>query len=196
VNSVSARVLAKALWHNHVITVLDLSSLGLSDHAGSYIARMLNRNNTLVKLDLADNQLGPRTCHVRETKSPFVLACPNQQGNAAGLSICALLLELQAFGESLVRNSSLQHLNLDSNPLTGSDGDIDGIRHLAAALEQNATLTSLNLHRCCLKDKGGRAISAALDNNHTLLFVDVANNGVELQEERNIADKLAMNTQR
>jgi len=102
----------------------------------------------------------------------------------------------QAFGESLVRNSSLQHLNLDSNPLTGSDGDIDGIRHLAAALEHNTSLTSLNLHRCGLKDKGGRAISAALDNNHSLLFVDVANNGVELQEERNIADKLVMNTQR
>jgi len=73
VNSVSARVLAKALWHNHVITVLDLSSLGLSDHAGSYIARMLNRNSNLAKLDLADNQLGPRTCHVWEKRSPLVL---------------------------------------------------------------------------------------------------------------------------
>lgn len=103
---------------------------------------------------------------------------------------------IQAFGESLVRNSSLQHLNLDSNPLTGADGDFEGIRHLAAALENNTTLTSLNLHRCGLKDKGGKAISAALDNNHTLLFVDIANNAVELQEERNIADKLIMNTQR
>src|SRR3546814_2840656 len=77
----------------------------------------------------------------------------------------------QAFGESLARNSSLQHLSLDSNPLTGSDSDFDGIRHLAEALEHNTSLTSLNLHRCGLKDKGGQAISAALDNNTTVLFV-------------------------
>lgn len=85
VNSVSARVLAKALWHNHVITVLDLSSLGLSDHAGSYIARMLNRNDNLAKLDLADNQLGPRTCHVRGNQPPCVLLLHAKQCLARSL---------------------------------------------------------------------------------------------------------------
>ena len=64
VNSISARVLAKAMWANQTITALDLASLGLSDHAGSYIARMLNRNSGLIKLELSDNNLGPKTCQV------------------------------------------------------------------------------------------------------------------------------------
>ena len=67
VNSISARVLAKAMWANTTITALDLANLGLSDHAGSYIARMLNRNSTLLKLELSDNNLGPRTCQVRHS---------------------------------------------------------------------------------------------------------------------------------
>lgn len=122
----------------------------------------------------------------------------------------------QAFGDSLAKNASLRHLNLDSNPLTAGEVDFDGIRQLAAALGKNTTLTSLNLHRfgdcsivaciaysshvlhgrCGLKEKGGRAISAGLDHNHTLLFVDVGNNGLDLQEERHIAEKLVQNIQR
>ena len=42
-NSITARVLAKAMWANNTIICLDLSSNELNDHSGSYIARILNR---------------------------------------------------------------------------------------------------------------------------------------------------------
>ena len=61
-NSVTARVLAKAMWVNNTITCLDLSSNELNDHAGSYLARILKRNFTLKKLELDNNQFGNRTC--------------------------------------------------------------------------------------------------------------------------------------
>ena len=62
VNSITARVLAKAMWANNTITCLDLSSNNLNDHAGSYLARILKRNFTLKKLELDDNNFGARTC--------------------------------------------------------------------------------------------------------------------------------------
>ena len=62
VNSIGARSLAKAMWVNSCITCLDLSSNQLDDHAGKYIARILNRNNVLKKMELDNNQFGPMTC--------------------------------------------------------------------------------------------------------------------------------------
>jgi hypothetical protein len=58
VNSITARSLAKAMWVNSSILCLDLSSNALNDHAGSYLARILNRNNTIKKLELDNNNLG------------------------------------------------------------------------------------------------------------------------------------------
>jgi hypothetical protein len=113
VNSVSARCLSKAMWSNDTITCLDLSSNELSDHAGSYLARMLKRNSTLKKLELDNNNLGKLTCtafseSLAVNHSLLYLSldsnplCSDSDGMAA----------FSLFAESLSVNKSLKSLNL------------------------------------------------------------------------------------
>lgn len=62
VTGVTARCVAKALWDNTSLTALDVSGCNLDDTSGTYLARMLKHNSTLVKLEMGSNKLGPRTC--------------------------------------------------------------------------------------------------------------------------------------
>jgi hypothetical protein len=179
INSITARVLAKAMWANNTITCLDLSSNDLNDHAGSYLARILKRNFTLKKLELDDNNFGARTC--------------------------------AAFGESLRINTSLVYLSMDSNPLVlGADGvpagmiknvvseevedyDVSGIKSLAESLRVNKTLTSLNLFRCNIPFNGGECIANAMEDNKSILFLEVGCNKVNLSDAKRIAASLDSN---
>lgn len=62
INNITARSLSKVLWSESRIKVLDLSNMGLNDRAGSYIARALANNATLMKLELDGNHFGQQTC--------------------------------------------------------------------------------------------------------------------------------------
>ena len=62
INNITARSLSKVLWSESRIKVLDLSNMGLNDRAGSYIARALANNATLMKLELEGNHFGQQTC--------------------------------------------------------------------------------------------------------------------------------------
>lgn len=62
VSSVTARCVAKALWDNTSLTALDVSGCHLDDTSGTYLARMLKHNSSLVKLEMGSNKFGPRTC--------------------------------------------------------------------------------------------------------------------------------------
>jgi hypothetical protein len=75
VNSVSARSLSKAMWVNNTITCLDLSANELNDHAGTYLARILKRNSHLKKIELDNNNLGPkvRTRYIHFTHPSFIM---------------------------------------------------------------------------------------------------------------------------
>lgn len=161
-NSVTARVLAKAMWANNTITCLDLSSNELNDHAGSYLARILKRNFTLKKLELCNNSFGSRTC--------------------------------AAFGESLLINDSLVYLSLDSNPLQDVDSeDTSGLKQMADALRTNKTLTSLNLWRTRINAEGGLHLANAMEDNDSLLFMELGKNNINMSEVKRITDKLDIN---
>lgn len=62
INNITARSLSKVLWSESRIKVLDLSNMGLLDKAGSYIARALANNATIMKLELDCNHFGQQTC--------------------------------------------------------------------------------------------------------------------------------------
>jgi hypothetical protein len=161
-DSITARVLAKAMWVNHTITCLDLSSNDLNDHAGSYLARIIKRNFSLKKLELDNNRFGVRTC--------------------------------EALGESLKVNNSLVYLSLDSNPLVDDElQDVSGIKAMADALRTNTTLTSLNLWRTRIPAEGGVHIANAVEQNNTLLFLEVGHNRINMCDVKRVADKLDMN---
>ena len=111
-NSISARILAKAMWLNNTIICLDLSFNQLNDHSGTYLARILKKNSTLKKMELDNNHLGPKTCiafgESLETNTSLEYLsldsnplCPDGQSNG-----------IEALAESLAKNKTLTNINL------------------------------------------------------------------------------------
>ena len=166
VNSIAARVLAKAMWANNTITCMDLSSSSLSDHAGSYLARILKRNSTLKKMELDGNFLGVKTC--------FAF------GEALRVNTSLVYLSLDS--------NPLCGALSDENA-----GDCSGIRALADSLSENSALTSLNLFRTGITQEGGVSLAQGLKRNNTLLFCEVGLNLIAMAEVKSMVEKLDSN---
>mmetsp|Transcript_12706 Transcript_12706/g.29848 ORF Transcript_12706/g.29848 Transcript_12706/m.29848 type:complete len:422 (-) Transcript_12706:158-1423(-) len=161
VNSITARVLAQALWDNQSLVCLDLSRNNLDDYAGLRLGRMLKRNTALKKLELDSNNLAVKTCN--------------------------------AMAESLATNTTLTLLSLESNPLTKNGKDVSGIMKLGDMLKVNKTLTSFNAWRSDIGAEGGAVIARAMANNTTMVFLDMGNNKVSVDDMRDIAAMLQRN---
>lgn len=178
VNSVTARVLAKAMWANNTITCLDLSSNNLNDHAGSYLARILKRNFTLKKLELDDNNFGPRTC------AAF----------GESLRVNTSLVYLSLDSNPLVVGSDGVPAGVNVNVAEEPEVfDVSGIAALAASLRENTSLTSLNLWRCNIPSNGGPCIADAMECNKSVLFLEIGGNQVNLSDAKRVAACLDAN---
>jgi len=137
VNSVTARVLAKAMWANNTITCLDLSSNELNDHAGSYLARILKRNFTLKKLELDNNLFGVRTCVAlgESLKINTSLVYLSLDSNPLVDDEVSDVSGIKAMADSLRTNTTLTSLNLWRTRIPQEGGVC-----LANGIEQNNTL--------------------------------------------------------
>jgi len=147
-------------------------------------------NNTIICLDLSSNELNDHSGSyiARILKRNFTLKKLELCNNNFGSRTCA------AFGESLVNNNSLVYLSLDSNPLVDDNiNDVSGIKLMADALRVNKTLTSLNLWRCKIPEQGGIAIANAIEENNSLLFLELGKNTINTSEIKRVADKLDLN---
>lgn len=136
INSVAVRVLTKAMWLNTSITCLDLSSNGLNDHAGAYLARILKRNQTLKKMELDNNYMGPKTCaafgeSLLINNSLVYLSLDSNP-------LCGVAEDsagIVALAESLMENTSLTALNLWRATITQKGGIA-----LAKAIQKNSSI--------------------------------------------------------
>merc|ERR1712118_130916 len=72
----------------------------------------------------------------------------------------------------------------------GADEDVE---HVAAALEKNSTVTSLDLGGNTIGDKGAESIVAALEQNRTVTAVDLNHNNIGAQGAMGIAATLEKN---
>jgi Leucine-rich repeat (LRR) protein len=169
----SAEGLRRILLHNKTLTTLDLSwnTFGQTDGAVERIADGLGSNSTLLKIDLSFCALGD-----------------------GGVSILT-----QTLGS---RNTALQKLNLGYNLITSTGAgmlletmeqsshhitDLDlqqnpvgneGASLLAAALGNDAlpNLTNLGLRYCDIGDDGFIALLSALEQNTSLLQLNLREN--------------------
>lgn len=158
-NSVCARVLAKALWLNDTITCLDLSSNNLSDHSGSYLARMLKKNKTIKKLEFDNNLFGPLTCTALSEALPLNSSLvylsldsnPLTKGDSKGfVALC----------ESLVQNDTLKSLNLWRVGTGSYGGSV-----LAKNIVRNTSLLFCDISHNNMDMKDVVRISNHLDSN-------------------------------
>lgn len=158
-NSVNARSLAKAMWLNHTVTCLDLSSNDLSDHSGSYLARILQKNTTLKKIELDNNRLGSKTCiafgeSLLTNKSLIYLSLdsnPLCNGDTNGI---------ECLSNALKSNNTLMNLNLWRTGINAKGGGI-----LASAIEKNKSILCCDISHNDINLSDVRRIVNQLDSN-------------------------------
>lgn len=162
VNAVGCRILLRALQANTSVQSLDLADNGLDDVCGEYVGDMLARNTTLLRLSLEGNDLGAKSAaHI---------------------------------GRALEVNHTLQHLSLESNPL-GRDGQQarTGLEALARGLARNRALRAAFLFRTELGAQGAHTVVQALEDNHTLTVLDLGATGVTTRDQEALDAKLSAN---
>jgi Ran GTPase-activating protein (RanGAP) involved in mRNA processing and transport len=194
--------LAPALYHNTSIKVLDMSDNNLIDMASARILRgILRRNKTMTALDLTGNRFGFTTGAVECIADGLG---SNSTLLKIDLSSCALGDDgVSSLARILgSRNTTLQKLNLTFNHIRSTGlgvlletmeqnshhitdlnlglnifGD-EGASLLARALENNAlpNLTRLSLYNCDIEDDGFMALVSALEQNTSLLHLDLRRN--------------------
>ena len=103
---------------------------------------------------------------------------------------------LQEMAQTLKVNKSIKYLDLEGNCLTKGNKE-NGIKDLFDALKVNDTLTTLNLNSTSLTDTSAAYIDKALNENHSLIYLDLEMNpGIELRSIRNIQKKVERNQQK
>jgi Ran GTPase-activating protein (RanGAP) involved in mRNA processing and transport len=191
--------LAPALSRNTSIKVLDMSRNNLNDFVSAALLRdILRHNKTITTLDLSRNTFGRTTADVRGIAGGLV---SNLTLLKIDLSSCALAdngvsILAQSLGS---RNTKLQKLTLGWNYITSKGvgvlleameqshphiTDLDlhhnpigpkGASLLAMALGTNSlpNLKHLSLFYCCIGDDGFIAMISALEQNTSLLHLDL-----------------------
>jgi Ran GTPase-activating protein (RanGAP) involved in mRNA processing and transport len=204
--------LAPALYRSTSIKVLDISRNMLDDMESAEILRdILRRNKSIITLNLSRNAFGYTTGAVDciaeglGDKSTLLeinlLRCALGDGNVSILA--------QNLGS---RNTTLQKLKLGMNSITSTgvgvlldtmehgchitDLDLENNRFgnvgaslVARALANNElpNLTRLSLSECWIGDDGFVALMSALEQNTSLLHLDMRNNNCGLSERAFLA---------
>lgn len=189
-NSVTARVLAKAMWANNTITCLDLSSNELNDHAGSYLARILKRNFTLKKLELDNNLFGVRTCVAlgESLKINTSLVYLSLDSNPLVDDELLDVSGIKVMADSLGTNTTLTSLNLWRTRIPQEGGV-----YLANGIEQNNTLLFCEMGHNRMDMCDIKRVSDKLDLNLAAFEAGERarriNAATEAESQQKIADK-------
>jgi Ran GTPase-activating protein (RanGAP) involved in mRNA processing and transport len=203
--SVALAELAPALYHNTSIKELDMQWNDLNGMESATLLRdILRSNKTVTSLDLSWNYIGDTTGAFERIADGLG---SNSTLLKIDLSNCALRDEgVSILAQTLgYRNTALQRLALDNNSITSTGvgvlletmeqnshhiTDLD-LRHnstignegaslIARSLGNNAlpNLTRLSLSHCGIGDDGFIALVSALEQNTSLIQVDLRYNPV------------------
>lgn len=145
----SGAILAEILANNSHFTRIHLAKNFLGDAGAFAFSEVLRLNNTLIELDLSSNNI-----------------------SHAG----AILLF-----NALESNQTLISLKLHSDEgLNRNKLDSRGCQPLATLLKKNLSLQFLSLKGTCIDSVGVQFISSGLENNETLSYLDLSNNQIGL----------------
>jgi Leucine-rich repeat (LRR) protein len=195
--------LAPALYHNTSIKVLNMSDNDLNDMESTQLLRDILRNNkTMTALDLHWNRFGETTGAVAciadglgSNSTLLKIDLSNCVLGDVGVSILAhtlgsrnTTLQKLALAENIItstglgvlletmeQSSHITDLELEDNHIKN-----EGPSLLARSLGNNAlpNLTRLSLSNCRIGDDGIIALVSALEQNTSLLHLDLCNNHV------------------
>lgn len=162
------RLLTKNMATNRSCQSLDLNRKGLTDEVGD--------GESLANMLMENKYLQKLEC----------------EGNNLGVDAATKI------GEALKNNTTLRSLNLESNNLTASGNDQQGVIKLAEALEVNKSLRVLMLSKNGITAQAGDRFVKAIEANDMLTLVDLSNNDQSLSVEqlRAIDRKVQRNRER
>jgi Ran GTPase-activating protein (RanGAP) involved in mRNA processing and transport len=168
----SAEILRDILRHNKTMTAVDLSwnKFGQTTGAVDCIADGLGSNSTLLKIDLKYCDLGDvgasalaQTLGSRNTTLQKLTLTMNAI-TSAGIGVLVETMEQSSH--------HITDLELNNNPMGN-----EGASLIARSLENNVlpNLTRLSLFNCFIGDDGFIALVSALDQNTSLVHLDLRN---------------------
>ena len=131
----------------------------------------------------------PLCASLRFASLRFALLITDLEANNFGPMTCATL------SDSLLKNDVVKHVNLESNSLVkGESGhDVSGIQAMANMFAHNKTLVYLNLWRCNVQSEGGQILVNGLENNNTIIFFELGNNGLGQNQQKKLGKLLERN---
>ena len=161
--------IGQSLQTNNSLLKLNLENNNLGPEGGVAIGQSLQTNNSLLQLNLLNNNLGPEG------------GVAIGQGLQTNNSLLKLILNYNnlgpeggvAIGQSLQTNNSLLELHLGWNKL-GPEGGVA----IGQGLQINNTLQRLNLINNKLGPESGVAIGQSLQTNNTLQKLYLAHNNL------------------
>jgi len=212
--SVSARVFAKNIYENRTLIALDVSNLSLDDTAGSFLGRMLRKNNTLEKLEVQGNCFGPKTClelansfkyntkliHLNISKNPltrdgestenFVLLCKS----LCGENPIEVVKPNPAYLEQKRKEEEEkeQEYQQDGYMQEAEEEEKEEKPVIPETIIEyvQATIPSIetfNIHRCFVGEKVGKELINTINKNKKLMFVDCSYNDFTLPTQHKLS---------
>jgi Ran GTPase-activating protein (RanGAP) involved in mRNA processing and transport len=173
IKDVGVKAISTFLKQTQCLTALDLSGNDIGPVGGEAIAEALSLQTSLVSINLHGNPLGKvagfrimTAMATNETVKTLNMGNTELDQRA----ICALAIALRS-------NNTLTDINIDK-PLLFSLMEETTI-HIAQALTENSTLSSLSLAKHGIQTHGCEWLARALRDNRTLTKLDLSgNNGI------------------
>ena len=155
-----------------------------------------SNNNPLQKYPCSDMLENPQTCCFLDITQTVVFEKIKEfvTGNCLlchfDISNCKLSdVQIAAVALALSKTSTLKHLNLSCNKITGDDTAL----RIASIIRNNLSLKSINLNDCYLQEGGIVIIAKALANITSLLSIDMSNNSITDSSTQSVATAVGEN---
>ena len=100
---------------------------------------------------------------------------------------------ISQFGKMLKKNETLKSLDFEGNQLTLGGSDFWGMYDFIEFLDENKTLLSLNIANNDLDEKCGQMFADKLQNNYTLIDLDFSSNNFSMEDSKQIQQYLQRN---
>lgn len=157
----------KQLADSNTLQVLSLRGNNLDDTIAKEVALFLSKNKTLLKLDLATNQIQPKgfqaIANNIKTNAEIALTVLNIDDN--NMKDAGAI----AMAEMLSTNTTIKAVEMASNGIS-----LDGITAISKALENNTTLTILDLSDNEINDGMVVMLSDAIKSNPNSQIKDLS----------------------
>lgn len=141
------------------------------DEGAEILAQFLEKNSNIESIEIRGNALSSDGFAkiIESLMGNTTLKTLSAEWNNVGSGVRGL----EALGEFVAQNNSLEHLDLRNNKLSSS-----GAQCIANIIRATNSLKTLDLRWNELGNHGAKAISSAIEANQKLLYVELKGNNI------------------